>query len=67
MENKNQNLAINDKVEIQITGRVKKYLAQVIGFDNCSPNPHPQLRVINNPNWDKFILKDGDYIILSRK
>lgn len=62
-ETKPENYKVDDLVIIWITGNVQEYTAKVIGHDSMG---YPQLKVQGDPSWDKFTLKDGDYIIRRR-
>lgn len=57
INSKGENFHVRDELEIEITGVVGRFSAEVAGFDTCNP-PHPILKADGWP-----ILKDGDYII----
>jgi hypothetical protein len=62
-ETKPENYQLDDLVIIWITGNTEEYTAKVIGHDAYG---YPKLKVQNDPSWDPFTLKDGDYIIRRR-
>lgn len=55
-------LKLGDNVRVQVTGTVRIFEAEVIGFD---AHNYPMVRVSSDGILKGIILKDGDYIIVS--
>jgi len=55
-------MKVGDEREIQITGVVGKFRGKVVEITEAG---HPYFKVLDNPSWDPFTLKPGDYIIMS--
>ena len=52
---------IGETLHISIIGDAQRHRAQVVAFD---PGGYPRLKVVDDPAWENYELKQGDYIVL---